>query len=67
MKVFEAILEDLLGSGYEGMIAIEPHIAKVFHLKDQKADESRAYQLYVEYGQRFEKLVQQIQNRVKGD
>lgn len=63
----EAILEDLLGSGYEGMMAIEPHIAKVFHLKDQKADESRAYQLYVEYGQRFEKLVQQIQNRVKGD
>ena len=63
----EAIMEDLIGSGYQGMIAIEPHIAKVFHLQDQQTDESRAYDLYVEYGQRFEKLVQQIQNRVQGD
>lgn len=63
----EAILEDMLSTGYEGMIAIEPHIAKVFHLQEQQADESRAYNLYVEYGQRFEKLVQDIQNRVQGD
>jgi len=63
----EAILEDLLRSGYDGMIAIEPHIAKVFHLKDQNADESRAYNLYVAYGQRFEKLLNEIKTRVKGD
>lgn len=63
----EAILEDMLSTGYKGMIAIEPHIAKVFHLQEQQADESRAYNLYVEYGQRFEKLVKDIQNRVQGD
>lgn len=63
----EAILEDLLRSGYEGMIAIEPHIVKVFHLKEENPDESRAYHLYVEYGQRFEKLFHKIENRVKGD
>lgn len=63
----EAILEDMLSNGYEGMIAIEPHIAKVFHLQGQQTDESRAYDLYVEYGKRFEKLVQDIQNKVQGD
>lgn len=63
----EAILEDLIQSGYDGMIAIEPHIAKVFHLADEQADETRAYDLYVEYGQKFEKLVTEIQTGLAGD
>lgn len=54
------ILRDLFDSGYEGFLAIEPHIGKVFHLKDQEKDPDRAYHLYLEYGQRFEKLVQTI-------
>lgn len=63
----EAILEDMIRSKYEGMIAIEPHIAKVFHLQEEPTDEVRAYDLYVEYGRRFEKLVTEVQTRVKGD
>jgi sugar phosphate isomerase/epimerase len=63
----EAILEDLIRSGYTGMIAIEPHIGKVFHLAEDVVDENRAYDLYVEYGRKFEKLVQGVQKRVKGD
>lgn len=63
----ESILKDLIGSGYDGMIAIEPHIAKVFHLADEQTDETRAYDLYVEYGQKFEKLVTEIQTHIAGD
>ncbi|GAB5525575.1 MAG: hypothetical protein Roseis2KO_34470 [Roseivirga sp.] len=63
----EAILEDLVKSHYEGIIAIEPHIAKVFHLADEQTDETRAYDLYLEYGRRFEKLVSGVQKRVVGD
>ncbi len=63
----EAIVEDLIRSEYKGIIAIEPHIAKVFHLADEDIDESRAYNLYVEYGQKFEKLVTEIQTRVARD
>ena len=62
-----AILEDLMRSGYEGMIAIEPHIAKVFHMQDQQPDEARAYDLYVDYGRRFEKLLRELQQRVACD
>lgn len=52
----DLIMADLKESGYDGFIAIEPHIGKVFHLKDkeQTHDEQRVYNLYKEYGQRFE-------------
>lgn len=63
----EAILEDLIRSKYAGMIAIEPHIAKVFHLQAAHIDENRAYDLYVEYGKRFEKLFNKVKTRVTGD
>lgn len=63
----EAILEDLIRSGYDGVLAIEPHMGKVFHLEEENTDEARAYDLYLEYGRRFEELVSQIQARIKGD
>lgn len=56
----QEILADLLADSYDGFIAIEPHIGKVFHLKDQAAQPEREYQLYLEYGKRFEKLVNAI-------
>jgi sugar phosphate isomerase/epimerase len=54
------ILHDLFNSHYEGFLAIEPHLGKVFHLKDQKNDPEREYNLYLEYGQRFERLANSI-------
>lgn len=51
------IVSDLLENEYDGFIVIEPHIAKVFHADNDNADPLRAYDLYVEYGQRFEKLI----------
>ena len=51
------IVADLIANGYTGFIAIEPHIAKVFHSEEQASNPQREYDLYLEYGQRFEQLV----------
>jgi sugar phosphate isomerase/epimerase len=46
------ILDDLLASGYDGGISIEPHLATVFHA-DDAFDAARAEETYTEYGQRI--------------
>ena len=48
------ILNDLKQSAYDGFIAIEPHVGKVFHLKEQEVDEKQVYQIYLDYGKAFE-------------
>ena len=59
-KVSE-ILTDAKSHGYDGWIAIEPHVATVFHAADPTAvDWTQCYNSYVEYGQRLEKLVSEI-------
>lgn len=54
------VLADLLASGYEGGISIEPHLAVVFHDDSVKSDAEATYQTYVEYGRRLGKLVDEI-------
>ena len=51
------ILEDLHQSGYDGFIAIEPHVGKVFHEDFISKDVDREYRIYRQYGQRFKELV----------
>lgn len=63
----EAILEDLIKSNYQGFIAIEPHIAKVFHNPEENKAESYAYDQYISYGKQFEQLVDKIQTRLARD
>lgn len=55
-----AILADLKKNKYEGFIAIEPHIGKVFHETGEIADSQKIYEVYVEYGQRFGRLLKNI-------
>ncbi len=56
-----AILGDALARGYDGYIAIEPHVATVFHAPDpEKVDWRQCYESYVEYGKRFTRLVEGI-------
>lgn len=60
-----ARLHDILGDakarGYDGWIAIEPHVATVFHAADPTAvDWEQCYASYVEYGKRFEKLLHSL-------
>jgi sugar phosphate isomerase/epimerase len=53
-----AIVKDLLDSGYQGGISMEPHMQVVAHEDDSaevKAD--LQFKGYVEYGQRFESLL----------
>ncbi|NQU43775.1 sugar phosphate isomerase/epimerase, partial [bacterium] len=52
-----ATVKDLLARGYDGGISMEPHLAVVFHDDSVQAEDSVRYRNYVEYGQRFMKLV----------
>ena len=54
------ILKDLLGSGYEGGISIEPHLAAVFHDATVKTTEVTQFATYVEYGRRLVKMLDEI-------
>lgn len=60
-----AIVIDLLKNGYDGGFSIEPHVASVFHEQDktQNLDEIK-YASYIEYGRRFEKLLNECRQQV---
>ncbi len=60
------IVKDLLDGGYAGGISMEPHIGSVFHEKDSGNTEEAKYKSYVEYGQRFMKLLAEIGHPYKG-
>jgi len=52
------ILTDAVNRGYNGWIAIEPHVATVFHAKPgEMIDWDECYRSYVEYGKRLEALM----------
>ncbi|MDD3886317.1 MAG: sugar phosphate isomerase/epimerase [Victivallaceae bacterium] len=60
-----AIVCDLLRHGYDGGFSMEPHVAVVFH--DDKSDDDKAawrYSSYVEYGRRFERLLEDCRQSV---
>lgn len=55
------ILTELKADGYDGGIAIEPHVATVFHATDgEEPDWQQCYDSYVEYGQATNKLCQEL-------
>tara|TARA_R110002096_G_scaffold32166_11_gene93741 strand:+ start:3296 stop:4165 length:870 start_codon:yes stop_codon:yes gene_type:complete len=52
------ILTDAYSRGYDGWIAIEPHVATVFHVKEgEEIDWDQCYRSYVEYGRQLEALM----------
>ncbi|WP_193214020.1 sugar phosphate isomerase/epimerase family protein [Luteolibacter marinus] len=56
-KVVE-ILTDAKARGYAGWVAIEPHVATVFHAADPTAvDWQQCYDSYVDYGRRMARIV----------
>lgn len=60
------ILQDLIGSGYDGFISIEPHTAVVFHsagtsdVMDTATKAQQQFDSYVAYGRRMEELLRGI-------
>ncbi len=51
------IITELKKNNYTGFIAIEPHVATVFHAKAEDVDWSQCYQSYVKYGQMLENII----------
>lgn len=55
------ILTALKDDGYTGGLAIEPHVATVFHAVDgEEPDWQQCYDSYVDYGHATNKLVQEL-------
>lgn len=54
------ILTDLIKTGYDGGISIEPHIAVVHHEESQQSEEEIKYATYVDYGRRIDKMIGEI-------
>ncbi len=55
------ILADAKAIDYSGAIAIEPHVATVFHTADPTdVDWDECYRSYVEYGKAFKSLLQGV-------
>jgi sugar phosphate isomerase/epimerase len=51
------ILQDLIKSGYDGALSIEPHLAVVYHDDSITSPDEIRYANYVEYGRRLMDLV----------
>jgi sugar phosphate isomerase/epimerase len=51
------VVRDLVESGYDGGISMEPHLSVVFHEEGGPAEADARMRTYVEYGQRFEKIL----------
>ena len=54
------IVSDLLQSGYDGGISIEPHMAIVHHDASVASPEEQRFRTYVEYGRRMERIVAEV-------
>jgi hypothetical protein len=52
----------LIRNGYDGGFSMEPHVAAVFHDASENSTdlEDVKYSSYVEYGRRFEKMLNEI-------
>ena len=50
------IISELKQSDYQGFIAIEPHVATVFHAKEDEIDWQQCYDSYVKYGKELEEI-----------
>jgi sugar phosphate isomerase/epimerase len=54
------IVKDALARGYTGGISIEPHMVVVFHDANSKANDEASAANYVDYGQRLEDLLAEL-------
>jgi sugar phosphate isomerase/epimerase len=60
------IVKDLLASGYEGGISIEPHLSVVHHDESAISPEEQRFSTYVEYGRRMEQMIGEVSQEING-
>ena len=53
-------IQDLLALGYDGGFSIEPHMTGQVHKGEHAGEASSARDIYIEYGQRLERLLAEI-------
>lgn len=53
----DLIFKDLVKTNYNGFLAIEPHMGKVFHMAEQNIDHQAAYDVYIQFGLKFEEFL----------
>ena len=58
------IVKDLLTSGYDGGLSIEPHLSVVHHDSSITSPEEQRYNNYVEYGKRMERMIKEIRQEL---
>ena len=56
----ERIVHDLLATGYQGGLSIEPHLAVVYHEGWGESADNVRHKNYVEYARRFMRLVETV-------
>ena len=54
------IMSDLMKTGYDGGISIEPHLAAVIHTGESTDNAAELYQSYTEYGRRMMAMVESL-------
>jgi sugar phosphate isomerase/epimerase len=54
------VAADMLSRGYTGGFSIEPHLAAIVHEGKQASAENSAFSLYVEYGRRLMRLLDEL-------
>ncbi len=60
------ILQDLFANGYDGGLSIEPHMKAVIHQHTRDTKEEDCYRVYIEYGQKLMKIVDNIKGILAG-
>jgi sugar phosphate isomerase/epimerase len=58
------VMKDLMARGYNGGVSIEPHIAVVYHDDSAKSEDQLRYDVYVEYGRRMMKMIDELQKEI---
>ena len=54
------IVTDLIANGYDGGFSMEPHMGSVFHDTENDSADDKRKEIYIEYGRRFEKLIEEL-------
>jgi len=54
------IVKDLLSSGYDDGISIEPRLTVVYHNQSVVSTEEKRFNNYVEYGRRMKRMISDI-------